>query len=274
MDPQSIPVDIFNPGQVFACMGFLEAADRLCGHSTASFDWSDESAVRFILKADGTDNPFKDVLQFLEKAEIQELSPECKGFEGIYPTKIVDKNSKPVLLSDGHTVVVLDHWTDGSGRQPLKLYAGNRSGFTIVSNMFYGGKDVAGFKILYQHRREDLTADPFNVLTMMKGSFNFDPRGAWMPIDAGFSPNEHDYRVLSSPLVEIMAVWGLSYARPVEIGIKAIRYGIWHRMLPPVLARVALSGDLTCACSRMFLFRIEKAGSNSILTFAEEEVTT
>lgn len=26
-----IPVDLRNPGQVFACLGFLEAADVLCG---------------------------------------------------------------------------------------------------------------------------------------------------------------------------------------------------------------------------------------------------
>ncbi len=31
MAESSIPVDLFNPGQVFACLGFLEAADVLCG---------------------------------------------------------------------------------------------------------------------------------------------------------------------------------------------------------------------------------------------------
>ena len=31
MAEASIPTDLFNPGQVFACMGFLEAADVLIG---------------------------------------------------------------------------------------------------------------------------------------------------------------------------------------------------------------------------------------------------
>ena len=37
MAESSIPVDLFNPGQVFACLGFLEAADVLCGHAEGRF---------------------------------------------------------------------------------------------------------------------------------------------------------------------------------------------------------------------------------------------
>src|SRR6266568_4243039 len=38
-----IPIDLFNPGQVFACLGFLEAADTLLGDARGGFDWSNES---------------------------------------------------------------------------------------------------------------------------------------------------------------------------------------------------------------------------------------
>lgn len=31
MGKATIPVDLLNPGQVFACLGFLEAAETLCG---------------------------------------------------------------------------------------------------------------------------------------------------------------------------------------------------------------------------------------------------
>ena len=65
MAESSIPVDLFNPGQVFACLGFLEAADVLCGDAEGRFDWSDEAEGRFCLQ-DGleTQNPFEAVLEF------------------------------------------------------------------------------------------------------------------------------------------------------------------------------------------------------------------
>ena len=47
MGAASIPVDLFNPGQVFACLGFLEAADVLLGDAEGGFDWTDDgNAVR------------------------------------------------------------------------------------------------------------------------------------------------------------------------------------------------------------------------------------
>jgi CRISPR-associated protein Csb3 len=38
MAQSSIPVDIFNPGQVFACLGFLEAAEVLLGDAEGGVD--------------------------------------------------------------------------------------------------------------------------------------------------------------------------------------------------------------------------------------------
>lgn len=58
MAEHTIPVDLLNPGQVFACLGFLEAADALLGNAEGGFDWRDEGDVRFALSADGKGNPF------------------------------------------------------------------------------------------------------------------------------------------------------------------------------------------------------------------------
>lgn len=69
MAEASIPVDLFNPGQVFACLGFLEAAEILSGDAEGGFDWSDEANVKFILSAAGERNPFEVVLEFLAAAE-------------------------------------------------------------------------------------------------------------------------------------------------------------------------------------------------------------
>ena len=75
MSEASIPVDIFNPGQVFACLGFLEAADVLLGDAEGRFDWSGAPDARFLLKANGGENPLERVLTFVEKAEFTQCEP-------------------------------------------------------------------------------------------------------------------------------------------------------------------------------------------------------
>jgi CRISPR-associated protein Csb3 len=62
MAEASIPVDLFNPGQVFACLGFLEGAQLLLGDAEGGFDWSDSEQVRFRLNTAGAENPFAVVL--------------------------------------------------------------------------------------------------------------------------------------------------------------------------------------------------------------------
>jgi len=64
MAEHAIPVDLYNPGQVFACLGFLEAADVLLGEAEGGFDWRDEANVTFALRAGQDMNPFEAVLQF------------------------------------------------------------------------------------------------------------------------------------------------------------------------------------------------------------------
>ena len=59
MADASIPVDLLNPGQVFACLGFLEAAHVLYGDVEGGFDWRDEE--EFFLGISGDGNPFETV---------------------------------------------------------------------------------------------------------------------------------------------------------------------------------------------------------------------
>src|SRR5690606_39101891 len=75
MAEASIPVDLFNPGQVFACLGFMDAAETLLGGAAATFDWSDSTETRFVLAADGAENPFEHVLRFLASAEVVAVAP-------------------------------------------------------------------------------------------------------------------------------------------------------------------------------------------------------
>ncbi|RME44197.1 MAG: hypothetical protein D6791_13735, partial [Chloroflexi bacterium] len=71
-----IPVDVFNPGQVFACLGLMEAAGILLGDVEAVFDWRDATHTWFVLRAAGEDDPLQTVLDFLRHAEVLAWAPE------------------------------------------------------------------------------------------------------------------------------------------------------------------------------------------------------
>src|ERR1700722_16424456 len=84
MAEATIPVDLRNPGQVFACLGFMEAAEILCGACEASFDYQhSESQTTFTLGSEGPDNPINTVLCFLARAEVRAIAPHGSGLSAV-----------------------------------------------------------------------------------------------------------------------------------------------------------------------------------------------
>jgi hypothetical protein len=315
----SIPLDLKSPGQVLACMGFLEAAEVLLGGGEAHFEWGQVRA-QFVLRANGDKNPFEVVLEFLAKATVIELTPvgyveggsadsdnaeddgtpsepqdgEESDDEGpsevrgrvttpTFPSGEGDRNALPVqLVGDGHRLTV-SHWADGSSRDDFKLYSGNRSAHRIAAQMLQGVRakpkksqsigDLKnqGLQQLWQGQRAALLRSPLDVITPMSGSFNFDPRGAWTAIDAGYSPNTQKDSIAASPVVEILAAIGLEHARPDQYETRKVRYAVWGHPLPPMLSRAALAcADLKLPMRR-FAFKLDLSGKNKVTTLAQEE---
>lgn len=322
MAEAAIPVDLFNPGQVFACLGFLEAADILLGDAEGGFDWADEANSRFRLCAKGDENPVEAVLTFLAEAEVERIGPvgyvdppSKKGKKDaneedadeddeadvetgssgptIELTKTFlaaegDRMALPIRVGGGNRPTIeLGHWADGSSRESFKLYAGNRSADKIARAMLTGTRKKAtkkqkangqsgdlktkGVAQLWEEAREALVKHPFHVLTPMGGSFNFDPRGAWTAIDAGYSLNDQKHGISSSPIVEFLAAWGLENTRPDEFKTRKVCYTAWGILLPPILARAALIGGVPSISMRRFTFGLALSGKNKVITFAEEE---
>src|ERR1700680_3645250 len=80
MAEATISVDLRNPGQVFACLGFMEAAEILCGPCEGGFGYQGwETQTTFTLCADGPDDPVAAVLRFLASAEAKAVAPEVSG---------------------------------------------------------------------------------------------------------------------------------------------------------------------------------------------------
>lgn len=297
MGTASIPVDVFNPGQVFACLGFLEAADVLCGPARAGFKLENEVNWRFVLQTPGEKNPFEVVLDFIVNAEVWELVPpdyvgqnlkqkkrtsrpgddeESRGGDNLirshlFPIAKADPRRLPVRLKGGSCMLEFTHWSDGSSRDDFKLYAGNRS----AAQIFKGLKDKV--EKLWTADQNGLIVSPFDKLGSIGGSFNFDPRGAWDSIDVGYSPHEQKHSVSSSPVVELLAAVGLEHARPtVQRGKEktVVRYAVWLAVLPPFLARPSLAGSRIGIPLRNFRFNLGSSGKNKIVAFAEEEIVS
>lgn len=319
MANSEIPVDLLNPGQMFACLGFMELADVLLGDAEAGFDWSNPEQTQFRLSAVGDPTPVEHVLRFLADATVDRIVPvgyieppkkKAKGegdggdddeadsgegagndavtaqraYTDVFPAKTADALSLPVwLCRQGKPSVEMSHWADGSTRNTFKLYSGNRSAERIAHTMLSGVREkrkknqthgdlkYKGISHLWNEAQEDLVAKPFDVLTSVGGSFNFDPRGAWTAMDAGYSPNTQKHGVAASPLVHLLAACGLEHTRPVEFGVRQVRYCAWSGLLPASLARVAFQGGIPSLPTRCFHFELALSGKNKIVTFAQEE---
>ena len=206
-----------------------------------------------------------------------------------FPAKEGDRMTLPIRLGGGNRPIIdLGHWADESaGRENFKLYSGNRTADKIARNMLKGSRkkpskkqktngqpgdlQTKGVAQLWEEERARLIKEPFDVLTPMGGSFNFDPRGAWTAIDAGYSPNDQGDQVAASPVVEFLAAWGLEHARPLVSDDRQVRYAVWGVPLPPCLARVALAGAIPSLPVQRFRFLLDSSGKNKIVTFAERE---
>jgi CRISPR-associated protein Csx14 len=213
MAKASIPVDLFNPGQVFACMGFLEATEVLLGNAEGAFDWSDEADVRFQLIGNGQTHPFEYVLDTLAGAKLKQFCPigydvnedktdiddadgqdataEGKAIEEstTFPTKNGDKTTLPIRIGlEGHSAIELSHWVDGSDRDPFKLYSGNRSAFRIASAMLNGTRKKPSKKQKKQGVPGDLqTKGVIQLWLENRPALIEDPFGVLTPMGGSFN---------------------------------------------------------------------------------------
>ncbi len=230
-----VPVDLTNPGQVFACIGFTEAADVLLGESKGAFDWCESDSAQFRLAAAGDEDPVVRVLRFLDEATVTSWAPpnsenstekwdiDTIRDSSAYAFPFPDPESPaklPARLTDGEgRVIDIDYWGDATRRDNVKFWAGAGG---------YPGAALARDALkLVRGRVMSHAGDPFAVDALQSGSFRFDWRRDYVPIDAGFSPNLHgDIVMRGYPVVELLAAIGLTHARPMRHNKLTYSYGV------------------------------------------------
>lgn len=292
MAEASIPVDLLNPGQVFACLGFMEAVEILCGPCEGRFAYDNAgSSATFMLKANGAWNPISEILHFLSGAEAQAISPrdsdlstkkwDVETFRSdtfAFPCAAPDTPAAlPMLLTNGQKSIPIEHWADGSDRDNVKFWAG-AAGYPGAALARDALNLVRG---LGDNALAAATADPFSVFAPQSSSFRFDWRRDYIPLDAGFSPNEHGgIEMVGYPFVELLAAIGMQNARPARIDARnklAYRYGVSNAMLPTVFVRAILGGESLGFPIRLFRMRLGwpgQEGQARCIIDAQEELTT
>jgi CRISPR-associated protein Csb3 len=292
MTEAAFPVDLRNPGQVFACLGFIEAAQSLLGDIEGAFDWSDPANIRFALRTVASDNPVERVLRFFADAEVVAEAPHAspnldawtaswgvieartKGTSYAFP----DPSSPATLLAvlrSGSELLSIDYWGDQTQRDNVKFWAG--------AGGYPGAALTRDALALIRKQCVASASDPFALAAAQSSSFRLDWRRDYIPIDAGFSLNEHSGNIetVGFPLVELLGALGLSYARPERVNKLEYRYGVIGRAagsrsewFPPSLLRAALGGAELPFASRHFRMHLGwpgKAGQARAITTVTEE---
>lgn len=291
MAEASIPVDLFNPGQVFACIGFAEAADELLGGAEGCFDWSTRDQVRFWLRASTDESPIEGVLRFLSEATVMAEAPHGSANVSAWneswgdepdelpadaPYSSPDPDSPATLTSVLRTregEIRIDHWAD-TVRDNVKFWAG--------AGGYPGAALTRDALELVRNRAAAAASDPFALGVPQSSSFRLDWRRDYVPIDAGFSLNAHSgaIQTVGYPLVELLGAIGLTHARPRRLKTKLeYRYGVvgtsgdvtW---LPMAFLRAALGASVTPFETRrfhMFLGWPGKEGQARAITQVTEE---
>lgn len=300
MAESDIPVDLTNPGQIFACLGFLEAADILLGDAEGGFDWSDGANTLFHLRAMGDENPFGAVLRFLraETTVVEWLSPSNEIAERDGGKTIIRPNISaalepkapdlPAQLSGmfagkPHTIP-FGFWADGSTRFHTSF---KKSTNGASSHIRFRNACSA----IQELDIESAIKEPFEQKARTESLFRLDPRGSVDPINAGTSPDKLrkggiNIRVATYPICEVLAILGLEHARPTRLWDRDgdfFCYSVWGGLrsdeddrtvfLPPVLARAAINGTFPFLSARRFLVEHEevKSGGDRKMTNILEE---
>lgn len=294
MNPASIPVDLRNPGQVFACLGLMEMTEILNGPCMIRFNYqANETECHFEL--DASTDCIDRAVRFLARCKVVAITASRSpgGEERLSAAKWQVETETaagpffpgpppsspatlPVRLSFRDVDVPIEHWIDDfrTGRDNVKFWAGAGG---------YPGAALARDFVYLLSRFDDaslsrIALDPFAFYEPMDSSFRFDWRRDYIPLDAGFSPNDQpSVSMVGFPLVELLAAVGLQNARPARLDARsklAYRYFVSNTWLPPCLARAMLGAGISGFPVRTFRMDLGWPGKENqarCIINAEEE---
>lgn len=260
----SIPVDLSNPGQYFACCGLFEVASR---QSNGVLAWFTDSTFHLTDGSDCSRLGPKLLIDLLKHCEVESKLDErdandFRHLNGRKPSELSasERARKKELVSTIREAPVLLDWGDkltidwfldsASGGSDFKTWAGQQTTLAIARAM-QAGIIAGGYA----------TGDCRDWLSRgVVGSglpFNFDATLGLQSssLDVGFSLDVLKMAQQTRPLLEFAAFIGLQRFRPkVVVSRKSYAYGVWQDPLPIQAAGAAAS--LSIPVSQRMAFRL------------------
>lgn len=244
----SIPVDVTNPGQFFACCGLFELADRLWPGAEAWFD-GEAAHSRFHILAlksrqglNAADGPT--LCELLSNAcalrfDVGNDEGSSDGADQGDDDSLLD----PIVIQSP-VQLILDWWSDKS----IKPWAGSMKERSIFNAMLRA-IDPANSDPMNDAKPVFAPSEPVGAgkrakKPKKKEPFYFDCRRGSNahPLDSGFSPDTHHMLSYCFPAVEAMCFVGLQRARPAPTDVpNRSTYTAWTTRLP-----VNVVGPVVC----------------------------
>lgn len=221
----SIPVDLTNPGQFFACCGLLELAGRMWPGAEG---WFTDHTFHVLSQAHGADCDLGALLNAAATCSLSDLAP--------------DDSSKSPLYLGAPFDLRLDWWVDArTNGDTFRTWSGRQKGPEIARQMRAAFPECSGSSPLDQSRFVTKPGSSTEAIA----PFYFDCRRQPKALDVGFSTDKQDMPVMAYPVVEFLVLVGLQRFRPVAVsaeGTTRYRYFAWQAPLEPCLAAAACAG--------------------------------
>lgn len=248
----AVNVDLGNPGQLLACGGLLEAADRLWRESLVT-SWFENG--RFSLNVPGS---VSDLLEWLGTASVAGVEQGSYAGAG---------DDAAVLKWPGGVRWCLNSWSGQDfGRTRIKTFAGQMKGPVILAHLLDWAR---------RRRREGDDADDINLFDLAPTKigaslFGLDVRKGRAAVDVGFSADALKIGTENFPAVELFAAIGLQGFRPKQKD-RDLLFGVWTQPLPVELARAAAGCAFETPDLRRFHFRLVGRKERSGVTGAPND---
>jgi hypothetical protein len=242
----SIPVDVTNPGQFFACCGLFELADRLWPGAEAWFKGdaahSEFQIMAWKSQSDVNTDDGPTLRELLSNARA--LRFDIGNDEGGSDGEGDDDSPLDPIAIQSPVQMILDWWSDKS----IKPWAGSMKERSILDAMLRA-IDPANPDPMNDTKPVFDPVGPMEAgrrakKLKKKEPFYFDCRRGSNahPLDSGFSPDPHQLRSYCFPAVEAMCFVGLQRARPAPTDVpNQSTYTVWTTRLS-----VNVIGPIAC----------------------------
>lgn len=248
----SIPVDLLNPGQFFACCGLFELADRRWPAAKVSAHFE---PLRFLL----------------DRCSLPVLLAEFADAR----FEILDRRESVASRLQIHQPfgLRLDWWRSdgGVGVPNLKTWAGKQHGPTIFGLMKQAVSHVLSLESPFDYAEAIFDSKDGKTKKKTISPFYFDSRREGTSLDLGFSPDVQDMSVEAYPVVDSLALVGLQRFRPdvdVEAYPRSFLYTAWAEPMPVSVAAATVCGAVKVRSCGSFRFTKPSRGGEYASMFS------